>query len=722
MILLVSASSAALALSAPLTAEAEAPAKPLIASAEAAAAVTGGADAAAAAESAESPPIVVTGQRLEYGVRSTSTATHTNTNIRNIPQALTIVSESQIEDQGLRSIADVLYFVPGATPGTGEANRDQMTLRGNNTTADFFVDGLRDDVQYFRDLYNVDRVEILRGPNAMIFGRGGGGGVVNRVLKRPSLGTHRQFIASTGDRGGVRLTGDVDQPLAAGFALRVNGMYEDGESFRRHVGLERYGIAPTLGLMLGGATRIDLGYERFHDRRTTDRGVPSENGRPVSGFTRTFFGDPGDSYAKADVNALTLGVEHQFAGGLTLRNRTLLADYDKFYQNIYPSTAILPAEGVLPEGPRLGAYNSRNDRTNLISQTDLIYEGRLAGIDQTLLAGVELGRQRSRNQRLSGTIIGLPGNRAPLNDPTVDVDVAYAPVASDADNRARTSIAAAYVQTQLRPSDLIEIVAGVRFDRLRLSIDDLRPSVSARFSRTDNLISPRLGLILKPRHNLSLYAGYSRSYLPQSGDQFSSLSPLLESLKPERFDNYEIGAKWEPLEGLLATAAIYQLERTNTQARDQDDRIVLTGAQRSRGLELGLERSISSRWQVSAGYAWQKAEITKSTTAAPAGREVPLVPRHTFSLWSRYDVTAHMGVGVGLIARSKSFASISNQVRLPGYARADGALYYKLPRGIQAQVNVENLFGARYFPTAHNDNNIAPGAPRTIRGTLRFEL
>jgi catecholate siderophore receptor len=719
MILLLSASTAALALAA-LPADAKASGESLVAAAEGASAVP--AAAAAAAADAADTTIVVTGQRLEYGVRSTSTATRTNTNIRNIPQALTIISESQIEDQGLRSIADLLYFVPGATPGTGEANRDQMTLRGNNTTADFFVDGVRDDVQYFRDLYNVDRVEVLRGPNAMIFGRGGGGGVVNRVLKRSSLGTHRQFIAGTDDHGGVRLTGDLDQPLAAGLGLRVNGLYENGDSFRRHVDLKRYGIAPTLGMALDDATRIDLGYERFHDRRTTDRGVPSDSGRPVSGFTRTFFGDPDDSFSKADVNALNLGVEHQFGGGLTLRNRTLLADYDKFYQNIYPSTAVLPADGALPQGPRLAAYNSRNDRTNLISQTDLIYEGRLAGFDQTLLAGFELGRQWSRNHRISGTLMGLPGSRAPLSDPTVEVDVVYTPLASDANNRARASIAAAYIQTQLRPSDLIEVVAGVRFDRLRLSINDLRPSVDARFSRTDYLISPRLGLIFKPRSNLSLYAGYSRSYLPQSGDQFSSLSSSLESLKPERFDNFEIGAKWEPLEGLLATAAIYQLDRTNTQARDQDDRIVLTGAQRSRGLELGLERSISSRWQVSAGYAWQKAEITKTTTAAPKGREIQLVPRHTFSLWSRYDVTSRMGVGIGLIARSKSYASISNHVRLPGYTRADAALYYKLPRGIQAQVNVENLFSARYFPTAHNDNNIAPGAPRTIRGTLRFEL
>src|SRR5688500_6762989 len=186
---------------------------------------TESADGAEMAEAADAPDvIVVTGQRPEYGARSTATATRTNTDIRNIPQALTIISESQIEDQDLRSIADILTFVPGATPGTGEGNRDQMTLRGNNTTADFFVDGIRDDVQYFRDLYNVDRVEVLRGSNAMIFGRGGGGGVVNRVTKRSSLNEYREFAISGDSQGGYRLTGDVDQPLGDSAGFRINGV------------------------------------------------------------------------------------------------------------------------------------------------------------------------------------------------------------------------------------------------------------------------------------------------------------------------------------------------------------------------------------------------------------------------------------------------------------------------------------------------------------------
>jgi catecholate siderophore receptor len=434
----------------------------------------------------------------------------------------------------------------------------------------------------------------------------------------------------------------------------------------------------------------------------------------LAGFDKTFFGDPDHSFARADVHVGSLGAEHDFGAGLSLRHRTMLARYDKFYQNIYPTNLDEATREV-----QLGAYNSRNDRTNLISQTDLVREGSLLGVDQTLLVGVELGRQWSRNKRLTGTI--LTGARVPLADPTVDTDTMFAPAGSDADNRTRASIAAAYAQTQLHPARWLELVAGLRLDRFTLKVDDLRHP-GTTFSRTDTLVSPRLGTILKPSENLSFYASFARSFLPQSGDQFSGLALNTETLKPERFENLEVGAKWEPVEGLLATAALYQLDRTNTRAVDPVNPalFVLTGAQRTRGLELGLERNITSRWQVSAGYAWQDAKITETTTAAPAGRKVPLVPRHSLSLWSRYDVTRAFGAGLGLIARSKSYASLSNQVTLPGYARVDGALYYKLGGGIEAQLNVENLLGKRYFPTAHNDNNIAPGAPCIARLTLRY--
>jgi catecholate siderophore receptor len=338
-----------------------------------------------------------------------------------------------------------------------------------------------------------------------------------------------------------------------------------------------------------------------------------------------------------------------------------------------------------------------------------------------MLVGFEVGREKSRNRRMTATFIS-PAS-VPVTNPTVDATVTFSPLATDADNRVTADVAAIYLQDQIRPAPWLEIVAGLRFDSFKLDVNDLR-AAGGRFGRRDTLWSPRLGIVLKPGDRLSLYASYSRSYLPQSGDQFSGLTSITEGLKPERFDNYEVGAKLQLPGGLLATAAIYQLDRTNTRAVDplNPALTVLTGAQRSRGIELGLERSITSRWLVSGGYALQKAEITETTAAAPAGRDVPLVPRHSFSLWNRYDFNKRLGAGLGIIARSKSYATLSNAVTLPGYARLDAALYYKLRGGFEAQVNVENLLGAHYFPAANADNNIAPGAPRTVKATLGYRF
>lgn len=660
-------------------------------------------------------PIVVTGQQVHYGVKATSTATKTATDVKDIPQALTTVTSEQIADQQLRSVGDLLKYVPGASYGGGEGNRDQIVLRGNSSTADFFVDGVRDDVQYFRDFYNVDRVEILKGPNAMIFGRGGGGGIVNRVLKRPTLNSWREVTASADNWGDLRLTGDVDQPLSKTVGVRLNAMIEGGDTFRRHADLHRYGINPTLAIVRGN-TRIDVSYEHFHDRRTADRGVPADGDEPIRGHARDFFGDPGISYSKAGADVATVAIEHDFGGGLTLRNRTMFGDYRKFYQNVYGS-GFNPVTGLVS----LAGYNNRNNRTNLFSQTDLVWQNHLAGIDQTLLFGFEVGREKSRNKHLTAS---LSKTTTPVSDPTVDVDAIFTAGPADADSRVRATVAAVYVQDQLRPAHWLEIVGGLRFDSLNIAVDDLRAAGGGQFSRRDNLWLPRLGVILKPTRKLSLYASYSRSFLPQSGDQFSSLTDVTDGLKPERFDNYEVGAKWEITGGLLATAAIYQLDRSNTRASDPNDpsRTVLTGRQRSRGVELGLERSITSRWMVSGGYTLQKAEIVSTTSAAPAGRQVPLVPRHSFSLWNRYDISKQVGIGLGVIARSRSYASISNTVKLPGYARLDAALFYRLPSGFEAQLNAENLLGAHYFPTASNDNNIAPGAPRTIKATVGYRF
>jgi len=695
------------------------------------------APAAAAADSAveaEGEPIVVTGTRETYQPRATRSATRTATDLQDVPQAVSVVTEQQIEDQGLRSVGDVLRMVPGAVVSLGEGNRDQIALRGNSSTADFFVDGLRDDVQYYRGLYNLERIEVLKGPNAMIFGRGGGGGIVNRVTKRPEGKGFVRADVGAGSDGAGAASVDLDAPFSDHVLARFNGVYERLDSFRDAYGGRRIGLNPTLAFVPDDSTRIDLSYEYDNDRRVADRGIPAATtgsvaapARPLEGYRDTFFGVRGVNTARFEAHVLHGEISHGFSDSLSFTSRWLWGDYDKFYRNVFAATPVAVVGGTRQVG--IEAYQDAVQRRNLLNQNDLVWRIATGPVRNTFLAGFEWAVQRSRQQHRngffdSGVATANAGRRffTPLADEIAVAPITFRSGTGARSVRVKADVAAAYVQDQVELGDHVELIAGLRRDRFHVALDDL--VAGASFGRTDTLWSPRLGLVLKPVKAVSLYASYSRSYLPQSGDQFASLDATLQALEPERFDNYEVGAKWTVMPGLLFTAAAYRLDRTNTRTADPADptRIVLTGAQRSRGLELQLAGQIGSRWRVSAGYALQDAKIVSTTTAAPAGRRVALVPRHQGSLWTRYDFSRGFGLGAGVYAQSHSFATISNAVALPGYVRADAAAFVRLGRGMEAQLNLENVLGARYFASASADNNILPGAPRTLRGTLRFQF
>ncbi|MFL6856519.1 MAG: TonB-dependent receptor [Allosphingosinicella sp.] len=688
---------------------------------------------AAAAAEGEAEPIVVTGTREIYTLRQTSTATRTPTDLNDIPQSISIVTEEQMDDQAMQSIADVLRYVPGAVISQGEGHRDQIILRGNSSTADFFVDGLRDDVQYYRGLYNVDRVEVLKGPNAMIFGRGGGGGIVNRVTKRPISGGFVRGDVSADSFGAWVAEADVNQALGGGFIGRLNGTYEEFDNHRHDYGGRRIGVNPTLAWS-DERTRIDLGYEHDDDRRVVDRGVPSaragtiaDPARPLAGYRDTFFGVPGLNRTSFEANVLKAQIEHRFSDALSLTSRLLYGDYDKFYRNAMAQTPVTIIGGVEKVG--MEAYEDKTRRRNLIGQADLVWQVATGPLRHVLLAGVEASGQKTRVEHVNGffdsgvaTVNGGRRTFVPLAERIIVPPVTFRSGTGYRLARTDADVLAFYAQDQMSIGDHVDIVAGVRHDRFDLHVTDV-PS-AARFERADNLWSPRLGLVVKPNAATSVYASYGRSYLPQSGDQFGSLDPTLAALEPERFDNYELGVKWDVRPTLSLNAAVYRLDRTNTRAPDPADpsRTILTGAQRSKGAEIGLTGQIRPNWRVSAGYAYTDAEISRTTAAAPAGRKVALVPRHQASLWTRYDVSERFGAGVGVYHQSKSFTSISNTTILPAFTRVDAAAYVKLTDRIEAQVNVENLLGARYFASAFNDNNIMPAAPTTVRGTLRFHF
>ena len=659
--------------------------------------------------------VVGLGERDAYRADRTTTLTRTDSPLRDSPQSVSVVTRSLISDLHMTSLADVVRYVPGATMAQGEGHRDQPTIRGNNSNSDLFVDGIRDDVEYFRDVYNIERVEVPRGSNALVFGRGAGGGLINRVTKVASWTPVGGLTFHGGGHNSKRGTLDLGRGLGPPMAARLNGLYENSESYRRGFNLRRYGIAPAVTLAAGVRGSVRAGYEHFNDHRTVDRGVPSFQGRPVATDPAIFFGDPGLSYADAAVDAVTAVLEQRPVAGLTVRSHGRYADYRKFYQNVFPGAVSAAGDRV-----SLTAYHSRLRRRNLFNQTELIYPLRTGGAHHLLLGGAEFGRQVTDAFRATGYFNdAAPSVDVPLASPTLLASPwTFRQSATDADASTTALVAGGYLQDQVRFSPGVLALAGVRFDRFDLRYHDQRGAPDLR--RTDHALSPRLGLVLKPATPLSAYLSYGVSFLPASGNQFTSLTVTTQTLEPERFTNYEAGLKWEARPELSLTAAVYQLDRTNSAAPDPvvPGRTIQTGSQRSRGVEVTATGRPARGWQLMLGYGGQDVRITGRTTGAPAGAAVPLTPRHQLSVWTRYQATRVVGLGLGLIHQTSMFAAVDNAVTLPGFTRVDAALYVRVADWARLQLNGENLLDARYYPTAHSNHNITPGSPRTVTAGL----
>jgi catecholate siderophore receptor len=677
--------------------------------------------------------IIVTGTSEGYVATDSVTATKTDTPLIDVPQTVNVVTREQIEDQAHHGMADVLRYVPGVTVGQGEANRDQITIRGQNTTADFFLDGVRDDVQYFRSLYNIERVEVLKGPYAMIFGRGGGGGIINRVQKTPLAEPLLAGSASVNSEGGFDVAVDVNQPLGMGMdaAVRLNAFYERLESHRDFVSGERFAVNPNLAFTPAEGWRLGLSFEHVEDDRVPDRGVPSvECGvgcirRPLSGHRDTFFGVPGMNDTGLDANIVKLRLDGELTPDLTWSTTALYGDYDKFYSNVFPNSAVRQSDNTF----QLDGYRDDTDRENLLVQSNLVWDLDLGTVDNTVLFGVEYGQQDTANMRF----VAPAAERA-----RIDVDkFTYPTFTFPFPNRSRETVSdvevfSAYAQDQVGIGEHLILVAGLRYDRFEITGTDIFNSRD--FGRTDEKVSPRFGLIAKPQPNVSLYASYSRSFLPRSGDQFISLTPANEALEPERFTNYELGTKWDVRPDLSLTAAVFRLDRTNTTTPDPNPNnptgTIVAGAARTTGAELAVVGQLTPEWQVSAGYTYQDAHMRGNDAI-----RVAQVPRHQLALWNRYDFTPAFGIGVGLIHQSSQWAALHNPslnpanglpvspaTRLPSFTRIDAAVFYDVSDGIGLQLNVENVFDEEYFGAAHNNNNITVGAPLNARLTARVKL
>lgn len=688
--------------------------------------------ATAAADSAEtddtgerSPNIIVTGTVL---YADQINALRTPTPIIDVPQSLSITTADQIVRQGFDSIGDIVNYTPGVTNSQGEGHRDSVVFRGVRSTADFFVDGVRDDVEYYRGLYNLEQVEILRGPNALLFGRGGTGGILNRVTKKGVVGeTFGGVRASVDTFGAHDIWADLNLATSDTSALRINAAYEHLDNHRDLFDGEQISINPTFRAELGSATTIDLSYEYLDHERFIDRGIPTDdNGDPVRALKRITFGDPDNNYATFKAHVLRGAVQHSFSDNLKGNFTASWGDYSKVYANYFP-VGYTPATNIVA----MDGYIDTNQRQNLVLSGNLIGEFATGGIGHTLIVGGEYIDTSNNNDRFNAVFdtAVADGRRAdveffsavrpfPLrggvgtlaNGRTTRVGF----TALNDDTEADLTVFSAYFQDEVKVADWLRVVLGARFDSFEITVLDNR--TGAVRTRKDEEVTPRVGVILKPQDNLSLYGSYSETFLPRSGDQFADINPPNDALDPDTFSNLEAGVKWDIRPDLALTAAVFQIEQSSPQVADNNPDTLDVIDSRIRGFEAQFQGQVIPGWFLTAGYSYLDGEQQSRT--GPTGRRVRELPEHMFSIWNNVQATDQLGFGLGLTAQDETFADNGNTATLPAYARVDLAAFYDVSPNLRVQVNVENLLDTLYFPTAHSADELTVAPPINARLTV----
>lgn len=657
-------------------------------------------------------------------------AVKTPTPIIDVPQSLTIVTADEITRRGFTSIGDIVEYTPGINTSQGEGHRDAIVFRGVRSTADFFIDGMRDDVQYYRPLYNLEQVEILRGPNALLFGRGGTGGILNRVTKKGVIGadftTYQAGIDSFGEYG---IQVDSNFSMRDNAAFRINAMYENLDNHRDFYDGERIGVNPTFRLELSPRTLLDLSYEYVDHDRFIDRGIPTgSDGRPVEAFEDIVFGDPELNRTELEAHLLRAALQHDFSDNLKGNFSAFYGDYDKFYQNFYVSGY---DQANTPDVVTLDGYVDTTQRENLILTGNLVGLFDTGGITHTVLAGGEFIDTSSDQDRFNAfwnttrddnemfTVMrplnlsgGMGINAAGM--PTVN---SFTTDLND-DTHVDINVHSAYLQDEIELVDWLNLVVGLRYDSFDIEVFNV-PANETR-TRTDEELSPRLGVIVKPLENISLYGSYSESFLPRSGEQFANINGDSNQLDPNTFENLEAGVKWDFAQGLSLTAAVFEIEQSSPQVSDDDPSTLDVIDSEISGFEAQLRGRLTDRWTISAGYSYLDGE--QVDRGGPTGLRPRELPEHMFSIWNSFQVTEQFGLGLGATYQDESFINNSNTAVLPGYTRVDAAAFYDFSDSLRMQLNVENITDELYFPNAHSTHQVTVGRPLNARLSLIWQM
>ena len=669
------------------------------------------------------------------------------TPVRDIPQTVNIINRAVMESQGATSLADALRGVPGITIGAAEGGSigNNFNLRGFSARTDIYLDGMRDRGQYYRDVYSLEQIEVLKGPSSMLFGRGSTGGVINQVSKVPTLTPLNQATVSVGTQSSVRGTADLNQPLSETSAFRLSVMAQKVDSTRDVMDYKDYGIAPSLRFGINTPTEVTLSAMINHNRDMPDYGLPPVNGAPAKVDRKTFYGLTDDRTIQ-DVAEFTAKVVHKITPDTRIQNQARYAYYKIDARESGPNnvgtrngagvyTALAAAnlgnDTSLPKSQLfvgLGSHDREIKDKAFYNQTDFITRLEAGGVRHDLVIGFEGGHETNRIDNTSRN--NLPSNffaSVPLvNPPYRSSDDLGLTVKQGNVVHAKATTLAPYINDTITFAKEWKVVAGLRHDTYKADLDNsisLPPDAHQKI----NFTSVRSGLLYQPTDSQTYYASYGTSFNPSL--EALTVTNGQQELDPETNKSYEVGTKWDLLNGNLSvTTALFQVEKKNARAQISPGVYENIGEVRVRGFEAGVSGRIKPNWQVLAGYTYLNAEIVKAgnqdaIAGAAKGNTLANTPKNSGSVWTVYNLTREWEVGTGVVYMSDRYASNNNAVKAPDYLRWDGTLAYVQPK-YDLRLNVFNIANKLNYDALipSDKGRSVPGIARTalLSYTQRF--
>ncbi|MND77893.1 Ferrichrome-iron receptor precursor [compost metagenome] len=661
-----------------------------------------------ASAQAEDETLTVVGKRSQH--EEVATATRTSTPAKLVPQSIESVSASELTAYGQPTLSEALSGIPGVN-ASGDTRFDGVNIRGFNASNDFYLDGLRDDMQYTRDLGNIERVEVLKGPAAVLYGRGSTGGIINRVSKKPQRGQASSVTARVGSFDSQRLAADLNAEAGERVQLRLNLAQEDKESFRDGVTSKRTLLAPSANWEITDKLNWLVQYERNGSDRTPDRGIPGVNGRPADVPIESVYSDTSrdfiDDVAQSTRSQLTWDLNEQWQ----LRQQLGYTSLDSQFDNTYVTSV---------KGDQVTRARWQQDlkANNLTSNTEAEGQLQTGPVEHRLLVGLEQSWQERTPKLYQNATPIPPGN---LYDPgSLPSYNGAMKLSSDANHKVRGY--GLYVQDQLSLGDW-HLLGGLRRDAF--TVTSRRNDLDKEETLSVTSLSPRLGLVWNPIEEHAFYTSYSKTFTPVGGELIG-ITPgdKNNNLDPQHTRLYEGGVKSDWLNGRLATTlSLYRLEMYNKRSKDPLDptKVILTGLQRTDGIELSARAQLTDAFYLHGGIAIQDAEQVKAD-ADLQGKRPSNVSRQNGQLFAGYQNGQQGWYGeTGVTAVGDRFADNANTTVLPGYARYDARAGYRWQHW-DAQLSVENLTDHDYFVSATSAAQIMPGSPRQLNLTAAYRF